>query len=83
MTRNNWEDVLDKRAGFPRWISPLPDEPRHKALFRRLAKHTDAISYLDSSLVLRVDTVSESVVYDKPPLLNAVVRNIGLAEVDN
>ena len=58
-TRNNWEGVLDERACLPRWVSPPRDEPQHKALFHRLAKHTDNISYLDSCLVLYVDTVSD------------------------
>ena len=65
-TRDNWGGALDKRASFPQWVLPPLDESQHKALFRRLAKHTDSISYLDSSLVLRVDTVSKSPVVDNP-----------------
>ena len=65
-TRDSWKDVLDERAGFPQWIAPPLGDSQHKELFRRLAKHTDSISYLDSSLVLRVDTVSELLVSDSP-----------------
>jgi len=65
-TRDNWGSVLDKRAGFPQWASPPLGELQNKALFRRLAKHTDSISYLDSCLVLRVDTVSRLLIPDDP-----------------
>lgn len=63
-TRNNWEGALEKRAHFPQWVLQPLDESQHKALFRCLTKHTDAISYLDSRLVLHVDTVSELLAFD-------------------
>ena len=65
-TRNNWESVLENRAHFPQWVLQHQDESHHKTLFRCLAKHTDNISYLDSRLVLRVDTVSELLEPDHP-----------------
>lgn len=58
-TRSNWGDVMDTRACLPQWVLPPRDESQHKMLFRCLAKHTDSISYLDSRLVLPMDTVSE------------------------
>ena len=68
-SRSNWEDVLEKSACFPQWDSPLRDESECKTLFRCLAIHANNISYLDSRLVLRVDTVSESVVFANPQTL--------------
>ena len=65
-TRDNWEDVLEKRAHSPRWALPPLDGSQHKALFRCLAKHTDNISYLDFHSVLRVDTVSELLAFGNP-----------------
>ena len=59
-SRSNWNDVLEKSAHFPWCGLPLRDESQHKALFLSLAKHADDISYLDSRLVLRVDTVSRA-----------------------
>ena len=59
-TRSHWEGVLEERSRFPRGILKPRDESQHKALFRCLEKHTDSVSYLDSRLALRVDTVSES-----------------------
>ena len=56
--RDKWKDSLDKCVCFPEWELPLGDESQHRAQFRRLAIHTDNTSYLDSRLVLRVDTVS-------------------------
>lgn len=81
-TRDDWEDALGKRAGFPQWVSPPLGEPQHQALFSRLAKHTDSISYLDSCLVLRVDAVSELLAFGGRELLNPVVPlcDTGLAE---
>jgi len=81
-TRSNWEGVLEKRARLPQWVLPPRDESQHKTLFRCLAKHTDNISYLDSTSVLRVDTVSELVAFGNPQLLNVVTpfRDIGLVE---
>jgi hypothetical protein len=64
--RNTWEDVLEKSTRFPRWEFPLRDESRHKALLCYLSKQTDNISYLDSRLVLRIDTVSEVLRFDNP-----------------
>lgn len=65
-TRDSWEGALEKRAHFPQWVLQPLDESRHKALFRCLTKHTDAISYLDSRLVLRADTVSELLALNNP-----------------
>lgn len=68
-TRDNWEGVLEKRTQFPQWALPPQDESHHRALFRCLAKYTDSISYLDSRLVLRVDTVSESPALGNPEVV--------------
>jgi len=65
--RNDWEDVLEERSRFPVWEIPQ-DESRHKEFFHCFTKHADNISYLDSCLVLRVDTVSELLVHDDPHL---------------
>ena len=65
-TRNDWEGVLEKRAHFPQRVLPPLDESQHKTLFRCLTKHTDNMSYLDSRLVLRVDTVSGFPASDNP-----------------
>ena len=59
-SRSSWDNVLGKSAHFPWFGLPLRDVSQRKALFRSLAKHADNISYLDSCLVLRVDTVSQA-----------------------
>ena len=65
-TRNSWGVVLDEYSRIPQRELLPRDESQHKALFRYLAKRTDNISYLDSRLVLRVDTVSEMLAFDGP-----------------
>jgi hypothetical protein len=64
--RKEWESALDRRARLPQWLLPPQDESQHKALFRCLANHSDDISYLDSRLVLRVDTVSGLMAFGDP-----------------
>ena len=78
-SRSNWDDVLEKSAHFPWCGLPLRDESQHKALFRSLAKHADDISYLDSRLVLRVDTVSQAPTLFYPQLVEhrRVINGIG------
>lgn len=80
-TRSHWEDVLEERSHFPRWILKPRDESQHKALFHCLAKHTDNVSYLDSRLVLRVDTVSELLKFGYLHLLKAVAPLCGIGSV--
>lgn len=66
ISRGNWENILEKHAYSTQWELPLRDESQHRALFRCLAIHADNVSCLDSRLVLRVDTVSESVELTNP-----------------
>ena len=83
--RNNWEGVLDKRACLPQWAIPPRDESQHKALFRFLDKHTDNISYLDSRLILRVDTVSKFPASDRSRTVERcclLLCDIGLVELN-
>ena len=80
-SRSNWDDVLGKSADFPWCGLPLRDESQHKALFRSLEKHADNISYLDSCLVLCVDTVSQASTLFYPQLVEhrRVINGIGSA----
>ena len=68
-SRSSWDNVLGKSAHFPWCGSPLRDVSQHKALLRSLAEHADNISYLDSCLVLRVDTVSQAPTLFYPQLV--------------
>lgn len=74
--RNHREDILEKYTSLPRWKLPRRDESQHKALWC-LSKLTDTISYLDSRLVLRVDTVSESLILDNLNFTEPFGRRIG------
>lgn len=64
-TRDNWNNVLEERACLPLEELPLQGESQHE-VFRFLTRHADNISYLDSSLVLHVDTVGRLPVFDLP-----------------